>query len=181
MIPPTTTAMSPASCARNPSTTRRASRRWAPESTERPTTSTSSWIASRTISSGVRLSPEYTTSTPASRSACATTFAPRSWPSSPGFAIKTFTLTGSARPARSFQELEDAAPHAPVFDGESSHRHRQFETAGAGASRIEKQHAVALLLERLVTVTGDDRAEPRRVGVEVERTRGVPHVQPHAS
>src|SRR5262249_25944790 len=58
MIPPTTTLMSPASCARSPSMTRRASKRCAPESTERPTTSTSSWIASLTISCGVRLSPE---------------------------------------------------------------------------------------------------------------------------
>src|SRR5258705_4713734 len=57
-IPPLTTAMSPASWVRSPSMIRRASKRWAPESTERPMTSTSSWIASRTISSGVRLSPE---------------------------------------------------------------------------------------------------------------------------
>src|SRR5207247_5207288 len=53
----------------------------------------------------------------------------------------------------SARELEDAAPHASVFDGESSHRHRQLEPAGAGASRIEKQHAVALLPTRPVAVS----------------------------
>ena len=47
-------------------------------------TSTSSCTASATSSSGVRLSPEYTTSIPASRSACGTTLAPRSCPSRPG-------------------------------------------------------------------------------------------------
>ena len=62
--------------------------RWAPESTDSPMTSTSSWTASATSSSGVRFRPEYTTSMPASRSACATTLAPRSCPSRPGFAIE---------------------------------------------------------------------------------------------
>src|SRR2546422_458523 len=58
MMPPTTTLTSAAPCARSPSSTRRERSTWAPDSTESPTTSTSSWIAARTISSGVRLSPE---------------------------------------------------------------------------------------------------------------------------
>src|SRR5204863_1286840 len=94
MIPPTATRAS-APCARSPSSTLRASSRCAPERMESPITSASSWMASCTISSGVRLRPEYTTSAPASRRACATTFAPRSWPSKPGFAIKTRRGTAS--------------------------------------------------------------------------------------
>src|SRR5438094_2850376 len=151
------------------------------------------------------------TSTPASRSACATTFAPRSWPSSPGLAIRTFTGAKSARPAPSvgglrpgatrlrspcrvsFQpgprgrrhrwvarKLEDAAPHAPILDGESSHCHGKLKAAGAGASRIEEQHPVPLLLPRLVTVAGNDRAEPRRARVKAQLRHVVQHVQEHA-
>src|ERR1022692_1904417 len=41
------------------------------------------------------------TSTPASRSALATTLAPRSWPSRPGFAMTTRMLMNSSYPQRS--------------------------------------------------------------------------------
>src|SRR5450755_3036664 len=41
------------------------------------------------------------TSTPASRSALATTLAPRSWPSRPGFAMTTRMLMDSSYPQRS--------------------------------------------------------------------------------
>src|SRR5687768_2009571 len=67
----------------------------APERIERPTTSTSSWTAAVAIISGVWCSPVYTTSMPASRSAAATTLAPRSCPSRPGLA--TSTRMGRAR------------------------------------------------------------------------------------
>src|SRR2546427_6192053 len=80
----------------------------------------------------------------------------------------------------SAQKLEDTTPHSPVFDAESSQCHRELEAAGAGASRIEKQHAVALLLPRLVTVTGNDRAEPRPARGEAELPHVVQHVEGHA-
>src|SRR2546430_2401330 len=54
------------------------------------------------------------------------------------------------------------------------------EAAGAGASRIENQPAVPLLLLRLVTVTGNDRADPRRARVKTQLRHVVQHVQEHA-
>src|SRR5215469_10082321 len=61
------------------------------------------------------------TSTPASRSALATTFAPRSWPSSPAFAITTrMLLMAPSRPLELLQggiaqhQVLDAVPPAKV-------------------------------------------------------------------
>src|SRR2546430_85943 len=63
--------------------------RCAPERRLTPSTSTSSCTAAATTSSGVRWSPVYTTSMPASRRERATTLAPRSCPSRPTLAIMT--------------------------------------------------------------------------------------------
>src|SRR5512138_1285351 len=51
------------------------------------------------------------TSTPASRSASATTFAPRSWPSRPGFAISTRSLPAMAAPPSHRRRLLEPAEH----------------------------------------------------------------------
>ena len=57
MIPPPNTTMSPASWSRSSSMTLGNSVMCAPESTESPTASTSSWIAAATICSGVWCRP----------------------------------------------------------------------------------------------------------------------------
>src|SRR6185369_4796447 len=49
----------------------------------------SSWRAAVATISGVCRRPVYTTSKPSSRRPRARTFAPRSWPSRPGFAMRT--------------------------------------------------------------------------------------------
>ena len=57
MMPPPNTTMSPASCSLSSSMTRGNRVMWAPDSTDRPTASTSSWIAAATICSGVWCRP----------------------------------------------------------------------------------------------------------------------------
>ena len=57
IVPPTATRMSPAPAAASSATTLRHRSSWAPDSTESPITSTSSWMASLTTSAGVRLRP----------------------------------------------------------------------------------------------------------------------------
>ena len=57
MIPPPNTTMSVASRSRSRSMTLANSVMWAPESTDRPMASASSWIAVSTICSGVWCSP----------------------------------------------------------------------------------------------------------------------------
>src|SRR5437899_1445508 len=89
MIPPPTTTMSPDFRFFRRRTTSGNKVMCAPLREDRPIASTSSWIAASTMSSGVWRRPVYMTSIPASRSARATTFAPRSCPSRPGFAIST--------------------------------------------------------------------------------------------
>ena len=69
----------------------------APDRMLRPTTSTPSFNAVSTIICGVCRMPVYTASMPASRSARTIIFAPRSWPSSPGFATST-RITGPLLP-----------------------------------------------------------------------------------
>src|SRR5688500_6673380 len=54
------------------------------------------------------------TSMPASRRAWTTTFAPRSWPSSPGLATRIFIGAGGARPPRAVGGLFETG-EAPSF------------------------------------------------------------------
>src|SRR2546426_4721587 len=89
MIPPPTTTLSPDFRFFRRRTTSGNKVMCAPLREDRPIASTSSWIAASTMSSGVWRRPVYITSMPASRRARATTFAPRSCPSRPGFAIST--------------------------------------------------------------------------------------------
>src|SRR3989338_8276242 len=133
---------------RSPSSTRRASGTWAPERTESPITSTSSSIAAGTLSSGERLSPVYTTSPPASRSACATTFAPRSWPSSPGFATRIFIQGTGTRAVATPVPRRDRGPRV-LRHAVSRRRHPEGgEPAGVargvgGDPQRRQRHALA--------------------------------------
>jgi hypothetical protein len=88
IVPPTTTAMSPAPAFRRPSIVLAVSARCAPDRMDRPTTATSSWMAVATIASTFWRMPVKMISKPASRRVRATILAPRSWPSRPGFAMR---------------------------------------------------------------------------------------------
>src|ERR1043166_4795006 len=108
---------------------------------------------------------------PASRSACATTLAPRSCPSSPGLAIRTFIrlrLRPARASARERPERDEPGAHARVLDRELGHGDRQLEAAWAGAARVQVEDAVALVDARLVAVAADDRREAGRARLEVE-------------
>src|SRR5947209_8649106 len=95
-------------------------------------------MAARTTCSGVWWRPVYTTSMPASRSARATTFTPRSWPSSPALAMR-MRIRGSFTAFPSHEGwLAVAAEHALHAVGNLLDR-------GVGSDRVEdlRHHVLA--------------------------------------
>src|ERR1700676_5117069 len=151
MMPPTSTVTSfmPLSCSRLISCGQ--SVLCAPERIERPMTSTSSCTAPEALISGACRRPALMNSMPASRSARAIIFAPRSCPSSPGLAIKTrIFLSGifNNRPASGdgdfFVGAEDGAHGVAefaesgiTFHGVEEVRHEVFLAFRGLAKRIE--------------------------------------------
>src|SRR5687767_7332164 len=155
----------------------------APERIERATTSTSSWTAAVAIISGVWCSPVYTTSNPASRSARATTLAPRSCPSRPGLATRMRIFRSSVDAAASVMQ------RSALVDEVERRLHRRraarggelppLDAAGDAAGEAGEVVLGTAGADALDVAAGPDgegdadaRAPRVRVGARVER--GLP-------
>ena len=132
----------------------------APDRIDRPTTSTSSCTAAVAIISGVWCRPVYTTSMPASRSAAATTLAPRSWPSRPGLA--TSTRIGRGSEGREPAMVSVRPPGKKVI-----HQGAERDRRGRHGGRARRQSRASK----------QDGLDPRRSGAEHIHLVEVAHVQ----
>src|SRR5262245_55183495 len=78
---------------------------------------------------------------------------------------------------RSMREFMDARPHCIRDQLERRERDGQGETARAGASRIEVEHAARGFDLRLMRMTRDDDVDAGGRGIEVELVEIVKHIE----
>ena len=81
----------------------------------------------------------------------------------------------------SIGNLDDLCLHVFTFNDQFSHADGQLEPSRARAARIQIEHAVACLLLRNVTVSGDDNSETRRFGLQIQLPQIVEHIHRSSS